>query len=278
MKNLITRTLTGVIFVAVVVGGIWLHPWLFLCVFGLVTGGLLWEFQALANPGATGLFKRLAASLGGVYLFAATFVYANGWMGGGVFLPYLLFLMYTLIAELYSRSPRPVNDWASALFAQAYCAGSFSLLNFIAFVPAGKEGGGDFTPLFTLAVFVFVWVNDTGAYLVGSTFGKRRLFERISPKKSWEGFGGGMLATLLSSQLFAWLCPEVSRYDWLALSGCIVLFATWGDLIESLLKRSAGVKDSGDILPGHGGMLDRFDSILLAIPAAYIYIEWFIRN
>jgi phosphatidate cytidylyltransferase len=277
MKNLMTRTLTGVIFVVVVAGGIWLHPCLFLFVFSLIVGVVLWEFQALANPGGITLSKRLTGLFGGVYLFFATFVYVNGWLDREVFLPYLLFLMYTLVSELYSRSPGPVNNWASALFAQAYCAGSFSLLNFIAFVH-GKEGGADFTPLFTLAIFVFVWLNDTGAYLVGSMFGKRKLFERISPKKSWEGFWGGLSTVLLSSQVFAWLFPEVSRYNWLAFSGCIVLFATCGDLIESLLKRSAGVKDSGSILPGHGGMLDRFDSIILAIPAAYAYIELFIRN
>ncbi|WP_439788047.1 phosphatidate cytidylyltransferase, partial [Parabacteroides goldsteinii] len=115
-------------------------------------------------------------------------------------------------------------------------------------------------------------------YLVGSMIGKRKLFERISPKKSWEGFFGGLAVVLGASQALAWYAPEVSWYNWLGLSATVVLFGTWGDLIESLLKRTLGVKDSGNVLPGHGGMLDRFDSLMLAAPAAYIYIELFIRN
>ena len=108
--------------------------------------------------------------------------------------------------------------------------------------------------------------------------GKHRLFERISPKKSWEGFGGGLLFALLASQVFAYLLPSYSALQWIGLAIVVVVFGTWGDLIESLLKRQLGIKDSGHMLPGHGGMLDRFDSVLLAIPAAYIYIELFIRN
>ena len=108
--------------------------------------------------------------------------------------------------------------------------------------------------------------------------GKHKLFERISPKKSWEGFFGGLILSLASSQAFAWFAPEINRMNWLGLAATVVLFGTWGDLIESLLKRTLGVKDSGNVLPGHGGMLDRFDSVMLAVPASYIYIELFIRN
>ena len=154
---------------------------------------------------------------------------------------------------------------------------TFSLLNFITSVP-NTPGEIVHIPYFALAIFVFVWVNDTGAYLVGSMLGKRRLFERISPKKSWEGFYGGLAFVLITSQIFAWFMPATNWYTWLGLAGTIVVFGTWGDLIESLMKRTLGVKDSGHVLPGHGGMLDRFDSVMMAIPAAYIYIELFIRN
>ena len=135
-----------------------------------------------------------------------------------------------------------------------------------------------YTPLFIMAIFIFVWLDDTGAYLVGSLIGKHKLFERISPKKSWEGFFGGLILSLASSQAFAWFAPEINRMNWLGLAATVVLFGTWGDLIESLLKRTLGVKDSGNVLPGHGGMLDRFDSVMLAVPTSYIYIELFIRN
>jgi phosphatidate cytidylyltransferase len=154
-----------------------------------------------------------------------------------------------------------------------YCAAPFSLLNFIAL---GSELS--FTPWFVLALFVFVWINDSGAFLVGTQIGKHRLLERISPKKSWEGFVGGLLFTLASSLVFAHFFSEISLYIWLGLSATIVVFATLGDLTESLLKRTLGVKDSGKLLPGHGGMLDRFDSIIMAIPALYIYLKLFIQN
>lgn len=277
MKNLIIRALTGIIFVVVLVSAICIHPIFFLILFCIITGLTLWEFGGLVKHYENANLQRAVNVLGGVYLFIATFVYANGLTDGKIFLPYLLFIMLTMIAELYYKAPNPINNWAFTLFAQIYCAGSFSMLNFIGAEP-GTPGVMSYTPLFIMAIFIFVWLDDTGAYLVGSLIGKRKLFERISPKKSWEGFLGGLILVLASSQAFAWFAPEISRLNWLGLAATVVLFGTWGDLIESLLKRTLGVKDSGNVLPGHGGMLDRFDSVMLAVPASYIYIELFIRN
>ena len=277
LKNLIIRALTGILFVAVLVGAICYRPVSFLIVFGLITWLTLWEFYGLMKHYEKATLKRAISSFGGVYLFVATFMYANQISDGIVFLPYILFLMYTLVAELYSKAPNPINDWSFTMFAQVYCAGTFSMLNFLATTPS-VEGPVVYSPLFVLAVFVFIWLNDTGAYLFGTLFGKRRLFERISPKKSWEGFFGGMIVALAASQALAWYVPEVSWYNWLGLALTVVVFGTWGDLVESLLKRTLGVKDSGKMLPGHGGMLDRFDSLMLAAPAAYIYIRLFIQN
>lgn len=271
LKNFITRTITGIVFVAVLIAGL-CYSQAFVIAFGLVTGLTLWEFYGLVGNNEQTRIRRVAGTLGGVYLFAASFVYANGIVGGVIFLPYLLYIMYALIGELYYKASNPINNWAMMLMGQIYCAGSFSLLNFIA-----VDGAG-FSSLLALSIFVFIWLNDTGAYLVGSQIGKRRLFERISPKKSWEGFYGGLVVSMLASQAFAWYYPAVEWYKWLGLSAVIVVFGTWGDLVESLLKRTLNVKDSGNVLPGHGGMLDRFDSVMMAIPAAYIYIELFIRN
>lgn len=273
MKNLIIRALTGIIFVAVLISAICSHPLSFFILFSIIIGFTLWEFYGLVKHYENATLERVGNTLGGMYLFIATYFYASGQMGGKIFLPYLFFIMYTLIAELYRKAPNPINNWVFTIFGQVYGAGSFSLLNFIAFSP-----GSAYTPLFVMAIFAFVWVDDTGAYLVGSLIGKRKLFERISPKKSWEGFLGGVVLVLASSQALAWYAPEVSWYNWLGLSATVVLFGTWGDLIESLLKRTLGVKDSGNLLPGHGGMLDRFDSVMMAVPASYIYIELFIRN
>ena len=277
MKNLIIRALTGIIFVVVLVSAICIHPIFFLILFCIITGLTLWEFGGLVKHYENANLQRAVNVLGGVYLFIATFVYTNGLTDGKIFLPYLLFIMLTMIAELYYKAPNPINNWAFTLFAQVYCAGSFSMLNFIGAEP-GTPGVMSYTPLFIMAIFIFVWLDDTGAYLVGSLIGKRKLFERISPKKSWEGFFGGLILVLASSQAFAWFAPEISRTNWLGLAATVVLFGTWGDLIESLLKRTLGVKDSGNVLPGHGGMLDRFDSVMLAVPASYIYIDLFIRN
>ena len=277
MKNLIIRALTGIIFVVVLVSAICIHPIFFLILFCIITGLTLWEFGGLVKHYENANLQRTVNVLGGVYLFIATFVYTNGLTDGKIFLPYLLFIMLTMIAELYYKAPNPINNWAFTLFAQVYCAGSFSILNFIGAEP-GTPGVMSYTPLFIMAIFIFVWLDDTGAYLVGSLIGKHKLFERISPKKSWEGFFGGLILSLASSQAFAWFAPEINRMNWLGLAATVVLFGTWGDLIESLLKRTLGVKDSGNVLPGHGGMLDRFDSVMLAVPASYIYIELFIRN
>lgn len=277
MKNLIKRALSGIVFVGVLGGAIYFSPYTFLAVFTVITALLLWEFYGLVKQHTGATPKRLLGSIGGAYLFLATFLYVHGIASGNVFLPYLLFLMYIFVGELYYKAPNPLHNWAWTFLGQIYCAGTFSLLNFI--VLTGKNGQATtYYPLFLLAIFVFIWLNDTGAYLVGSVIGKRKLFPRISPKKSWEGFYGGMIVALASSQAFAWLDPAIGWYQWLGLSAIVVLFGTWGDLMESLLKRTFGIKDSGNLIPGHGGVLDRFDSVLLVIPAAYIYIEWVIRN
>ena len=277
LNNFITRTLTGIIFVGVLVGGILWNAFSFALLFALITGLTLWEFYGLMKHYENARLRRLISTLGGVYLFVACFLKASGWADAAIFLPYLLYIMYTFISELYTKAPNPINNWAFTLLAQVYVAGSFSLMNFIALQPNARGATHEpvYTPLFLLAIFAFVWLNDTGAFLVGSMLGRHKLFERISPKKSWEGFWGGLVIVLAASQAFACFDPELDRIHWLGLAAVIVLFATWGDLTESLLKRTLGIKDSGNILPGHGGMLDRFDSVLMAVPAAYICLELF---
>jgi CDP-diglyceride synthetase len=272
LKNLITRAFTGLLFVAVIVSAIWYGAYTFLGLFCLITGLSVWELYGLLYGKKTNLIKRCTHVLGGVYLFAATFMYKYDVAGGDIFLPYLLFILSLFVMELYYKADNPIANWANLLFIQIYTAGSFALLNLVAIEDVTYSA----IPL--LAIFLFVWINDTGAYLVGSAIGKRRLFERISPKKSWEGFFGGITFVLLTAYLLSCYFIEIAWYNWIGLSVTIVIFATWGDLTESLLKRTLQVKDSGSILPGHGGMLDRFDSIMMAAPAAYIYIELFIRN
>jgi phosphatidate cytidylyltransferase len=276
VRNLIIRTSTGAVYVAIVAGGL-LHPYLFPLVFSLAVGLTVWEFYGLMRNYGDISLKRMAGTLGGMYLFLACYVYANGWADNRIYLPYLLYLMFTFISEIYAKAPNPIYNWAFMFLGQVYCAASFSLLNFIVFQP-GEAAVCAFSPLPVLALFAFVWLNDSGAYLIGTKWGRHRLLERVSPKKSWEGFWGGLAVALAASQVFACFYPSVSWYNWLGLSAVIVVFATWGDLTESLMKRTLGIKDSGSLLPGHGGMLDRFDSVLMAIPALYIYLRLFIQS
>jgi phosphatidate cytidylyltransferase len=258
----------------VIICGIVFHPVVFYAVFALVTALTVYEFCGLTNRFEQTKLNKAICAAGGLYIFTATFLTTNGYVSEKIFLPYLLFMMISFISELYRKAPNPINNWGFFLFSQIYCAGSFALLNLIGQSPANPS---TYSPTLILAVFIFIWINDTGAYLFGSKFGKRRLFERISPKKSWEGFFGGLATALVSSQAFAHYCPEISWINWLGLSLAVVVFGTYGDLVESLFKRNLAVKDSGNILPGHGGMLDRFDSVIMAIPAAYLYMELFLK-
>ncbi len=278
MKDLVKRAITGIVYVIVIISGISLNSLLFFALFFFITLLLLLEFYELLDVFSESHNKRFICSMGGGLLYVGSYIYANELMDKTAFFPYLLFVLYTLISVMYDREiTNPISHWATVFLGQLYCIGPFALLTFIAAVP-DWQGDIIHAPLYVLAIFIFVWMNDTGAYLIGSLFGKHRLFERISPKKSWEGFAGGMIMTMLTSQVFHYFDPAVSQLTWLLFAVVVVVFATWGDLTESLLKRTLKIKDSGNFFPGHGGMLDRFDSILLATPAAYMYIELFIRN
>ena len=277
MKNFIIRTITAVFFVAAIVT-CFLNPRAMVLLFALVTGLTIWEFTGLVNDHRDGVtVNRMICTVAGVYFFFAMAGYNSGITPASVFIPYLVSIIYLMVAELYLKQGDPIGDWAFTMFSQLYIALPFSLLNVLAFRSASYDI--QYTYLAPLAVFVFLWINDTGAYLCGSLLGKHKLFPRISPGKSWEGsIGGGLL--VMAVAVLVWYLTEkygvndigLNAYEWAGLGLTIVVFDTWGDLIESLFKRTLGIKDSGNILPGHGGMLDRFDSSLLAIPAAVVYL------
>lgn len=275
MNNFIKRTLTGILFVAVLVGGILHSAATFQMLFALITGMAVWEFASLINNSGKAVINRPICGLAGVYLFLAVAGFNEGLFGGEAFVPYLLILIYLLVAELYLRRPDPVSNWAYTMMSQLYVALPFALLSVLFFYPMQAVRDGELivgiTPILPLSVFIFLWASDSGAYLVGSLIGKHRLFERISPKKSWEGsIGGGVLALVAAWALWSFF-PFMNLWQWMGMALVVVVFGTWGDLVESLMKRQLGIKDSGNILPGHGGILDRFDSALLAIPAVVVY-------
>lgn len=273
MKNLIQRTITGVLFVAILVGCILYGPLSFVTLFAFITGLTVWEFAHLVNQEADVQINRLITTTGGIYLFVAVFCFCTEQTDARIFIPYLLILIYLMVSELYLKRENPVNNWAYSFMSQLYVALPFALLNVLAFQrDNGSPNAFSYNAVLPLAVFIFNWVNDTGAYCTGTLFGKHRLFERISPKKSWEGSIGGGVLCILVSLLMAHFFPFLSELEWIGFALVVVIFGTWGDLVESLFKRHLGIKDSGHILPGHGGMLDRFDSTLLAIPAVVLYL------
>jgi len=208
----------------------------------------------------------------GVAVFAAGFFYAQEMVSGNIFLFFIPLLVLLFISQLYSTYPYSFRAIAYTLSGVAYIALPLALCNGLAF-PEGQYERG-----ILLGFFILLWANDTFAYLTGILFGKHRLFERISPKKSWEGFFGGLICTIALSLLVARLFPVFPNHHWMAIAAIIVVFGVYGDLIESLLKRNLKIKDSGHFLPGHGGILDRFDSVLLAAPMVFFYLKMFVLS
>lgn len=276
MKNFIVRTITSVFFVAAIVTS-FLNPRAMTLLFSIVTGMTIWEFAGLVNDRPFISINRFICTVSGVYLFLAMAGYNSGLTPATVFIPYLVSIIYLMVAELYLKAKDPINNWAYTMLSQLYIALPLSLLNVLAF----RSNGYDiqYTYLMPLSVFVFLWINDAGAYCVGSLLGRHKLFPRISPGKSWEGSIGGAVLVVAAAVLI-WYYTDfydvndlgLTAYEWAGLGLVVVVFGTWGDLIESLFKRTLGIKDSGNVLPGHGGMLDRFDSTLMAVPASVVYL------
>lgn len=277
MKNFITRAITGVLFVAIMVAG-FIQPLTMILLFALITGLVLWEYAGLVNQVENVAVNRFISTVAGVYFFIAVAGINSGYIQtNAVFVPYLLTVVYLFISELYARNTNAINDWAYTMLGQMYIALPLAMINVLAFRQS-PDGLVTYNFLLPLSVFVFLWINDTGAYCTGSLIGRHKLFPRISPGKTWEGsVGGGLLVVAVAAVIGYWDnrlmgMAGLSVVEWMGLGLVIVVFGTWGDLVESLFKRTLGVKDSGRMLPGHGGMLDRFDSSLMAIPAAVIYL------
>lgn len=270
------RTLTGIVFVAVLVGATLYSPVSFILLFAVVTALTVWEFSTNVNLHAGASVNRLINTVAAVYLFVAFAGFCADLVPSKAFVPYLISIIYLLVSELYLKKEDPLKNWAYAFASQMYVALSFSLLNVLAFQYDPMTNHTQFEPIYPLSVFLFLWTSDTGAYCCGSALHKyfpAKLFERISPNKSWVGsIGGGVLCMVVAIVLWHFFPNKLTLGGWLGMGLTVCVFGTWGDLVESLFKRQLGIKDSGHILPGHGGMLDRFDSSLLAIPAAVLYL------
>ena len=276
MRNLIVRTLTGAVYVLLLVGCTVYSPVSAFFFFAAVAAATLWEFGSLMNTHLGAAMPRPINAMAGVVLAAAVWLSAIASpQTAQMFALYGLLMLYIIISGLYRHTQKPLKDWALCFASQIYIALPFALLPLLSIVYDEMAGSMAYNWIYPLALFIFLWVNDTFAFLCGCSLSRyipAKLFPRISPKKSWIGSIGGGLFTLLAAVIvWRWQPQTMPLLRWLGFALVVVLFGTWGDLVESLIKRQLGIKDSGNVLPGHGGMLDRFDSALLVIPASVIY-------
>ncbi len=275
LKDLLVRTMSGAVLLLVVVGALLWSKWSVGVLFALIMVGGLVEFYRLCRKaGAEPMVSIGIAS--SVALFGIAFTLFIQWgvpatdLVGRIVLGLILYIMLMVpaafVCELWRKSATPIANIATTFMGIIYLAVPMAMLLFIPQLLIGKWSG-----LAMLAFIGIIWVNDVFAYLVGVTFGKHRLCERISPKKSWEGFFGGLIGAVGAAVLFGYLFGG-NLCIWGGLGLIVALTGVAGDLVESLIKRSVDVKDSGALMPGHGGMLDRFDALILSVPFAVVYL------
>ncbi|MDR1005821.1 MAG: phosphatidate cytidylyltransferase [Bacteroidales bacterium] len=276
MKNITKRAITGAIYILVILAAIFIHPTVTIIIFAAINLLALNEFYK--NTALIGVKPQsFVGYIISIIIFSTLFFPSLGLHHTGLavfcFVIALIGFALTLCLELFRKSENPFTNVGYTFAGLMYITLPFALMTLI-------HLGEPSQPINLLSLFIFAWCNDTFAYLVGCKWGKHRLFERISPKKSWEGFCGGLIATLVAGVVI-WLfykdasTNQSSVLYWLGLALLMSVFGTLGDLVESMFKRQVGVKDSGNILPGHGGILDRFDVFFIAIPIIYIYFAVF---
>ena len=260
MQNILLRSLTGAIFITLIILGLAINTTTALSVMGMFTILGLREFFTLLNKDEQGTNPIFGTFIGVIIFFMLAFMFTK---------PFSLLILIALppiigIVELFRKKKNPIQNISSVIFSWFYIVLPLFLLVFLCGNPASYQ------PIIPIGMLLIVWTNDTFAYLVGRFFGKTPLFERISPKKTWEGTIGGIFFAIVAAYLIAYF----SDMDWIYWTIAAVIIApaaVLGDLLESAFKRSLNVKDSGNILPGHGGILDRFDATLLAVPLFFIF-------
>ena len=274
MKNLTVRTISGLILAVIVLGAIAWSQISFGVLIALLIVGGMYEFYELARQrGAEP--QRLIGLVSGLMFLLLNFAFIsddiqilgaqkNLFVSGLAFWFLLLPLMF--FCELWRKKENPAANIGTTLMGVVYVAVPFSLVCYFPII-ATEE----WNPWVMIGYIFIVWANDVFAYLVGMTFGKHHLFERISPKKSWEGFFGGVIGAFAMGLLIGHVL-DMNIYLWGGLAVVVSVTAVLGDLVESMFKRAAEVKDSGDLIPGHGGVLDRFDAMLLSAPFVFVYM------
>ena len=266
-RQLKQRTLTALVAMPIIIIAIYWSAWSYFLFFLLVAVLATLEFHQLARLGGICLPKLEGIAIG-LFVYTLVFLWASGHMS----IKYLyilcpaIALIFTI--ELYEKSTAPFTNIAYVLLSIVYINVPFALLHVAAFTQ------GTYSPEIVIGILLLLWANDVGAYLVGAGMGKRKLFKRISPQKSWEGSLGGGGCTLVTGYVLAHCTTTaLSLGAWLGMGSIVIIAGTYGDLVESMLKRSLEIKDAGALLPGHGGVLDRCDSFLLAMPCLIAFIK-----
>jgi phosphatidate cytidylyltransferase len=268
-SNLTQRILTGLFGAATIIAGVAYSPWTYFALFALITVITLLEFYKLT--GLDGMIPtKTFGTICGLLIFSASFLIEKEHISSRYY--FLIFPVVSCVymIKLYKKFERkPFTNIAYTILGIFYVAMPFGLLNIAAFE------NGDYNYEIMLGCLLILWANDTGGFIVGTLFGKTKLFERISPKKSWEGAVGGAALGLLIAFGVSHYLTTLALWQWMVISVLIIIGGDYGDLIESLLKRSVATKDSGDSLPGHGGFLDRFDGLLISGPFIVAFLEIF---
>ena len=275
MKNFLIRTASGAVMLIVVLGAMLLSKWSFMALMSVIAIGGMWEFYRFSQKAGYEPMKALGIFTGVVMLcagLALSMFFDTANSGNALVLlvasiaALVLIVPLMFICELYRKSATPIANIATSLLGALYVALPMALLIVIPML----LGGGEWNPWIMILYIFIIWANDVFAYLFGITLGRHRLFERISPKKSWEGFFGGLLGAMAMGWVAA-IILGASVPMWIGLALVAAISGVFGDLVESLMKRSVDIKDSGNIIPGHGGWLDRFDALILSAPFVFIY-------
>ncbi|MCO4292734.1 phosphatidate cytidylyltransferase [Solitalea sp. MAHUQ-68] len=266
MSNLVQRTITGFFFVAVLIFCVAYSGYTLVGLFFIISVLSLYEFYGLVKQGGYKINLVLGIAVG-VIVFLCFLLRAYTQIDSRKVMILFPLMLLLFLVELFRKQQKPFENIGMTILGIIY-----AVLPFIFFVSLGFLHGMIYNYELPLGFLFLLWSNDTFAYLFGRQFGKHRLFERISPKKSWEGFFGGMFSAVVISQIIAHYFTTLNSLNWAVVALIVVCFGTMGDLVESMFKRSLDVKDSGSILPGHGGLLDRFDGLLIAAPFVYAYL------
>ena len=268
MNNLIVRAITGSLFVGAIIGAILWNPWATTLLFGAFMALGVHEFTRLVNAHTENRSQQVFALVLSILIYTATAFVLAGKLPSQVLFIAFPALTFSFLLSLSSKSATAIQNVALTWFSVFYITVPFIMIMHLCFDPGNKWN--------VIGMFVLIWTNDTFAYLTGRLFGRTKLFERISPKKTWEGTIGGIVFALAAGFCWSVWVSGLPLAFWIIVSPLVAFGAIFGDLFESQFKRQIGVKDSGNILPGHGGILDRFDAALMAIPI--FYGLWMIYN